>query len=223
MQVIEAVNARPLSLGDRDLQAEFDDAEAAAPIWGQDAAGTIVDDANAPAPHERYVHIESLGVGTFGLPTSRIVRDDIGVNLFGAGQDLQTFSDASDIYAAVDLRLGADSAAWMGIRATPFIVGNEVESYLIELQRNPDGTTSAVARYYSVVDRFVIAEVVLADPLPEWNHLEAVAVRDQIGFFVNGQFIASVSEAKKFGGTVVLGVDTGSADFDSLLIRDAKP
>ena len=50
-----------------------------------------------------------------------------------------------------------------------------------------------------------------------------MAVDDQIGFFVNGQFIASVSEAKKFGGTVVLGVDTGSADFDSLLIRDAKP
>ena len=130
LQVIEAVNARPLSLGERDLLVEFDEAEADVPLWDQDAAGTIIDDPDAPAPHERFLQIESMGMG---LPISRIVRDDVGVNLFRAGQDLETFTDSSDLYAAVDVRLGEDAAAWMGVRATPFIVGSEVESYLIEL------------------------------------------------------------------------------------------
>ncbi|MEO8397585.1 MAG: hypothetical protein ABI700_31610, partial [Chloroflexota bacterium] len=112
---------------------------------------------------------------------------------------------------------------WLGIRTTPFDFGSDLTSYRLVLQRNPDGTITATASDISVAQRLNVASLTLSGELPDWIHVEAVALGDKIGFFVEGQFIGMITNTQQVGGTVALGVDSGTVDFDSLVIHAAKP
>ncbi|MEO8393227.1 MAG: protein kinase [Chloroflexota bacterium] len=217
VEAIQTVIPRPTALGARDLQFEFDPGDGNEAIW-QNTVGSYQTEANTTGAHQTFLRI-TYG----GLPTWQMVSPDIGENLFGAGFDTFAFTDSTDIYAAVDIRLGDGGIGWLGIRTTPFDFGSDLTSYRLVLQRNPDGTVTASASDISVAQRLDVASLTLSGELSDWIHVEAVALDDKIGFFANGQFIGVIANTQELGGTVALGVDAGTVDFDSLVIHDAKP
>ena len=217
MQVQQAIAQRAPALGARDLQFEFDPNDGNDPLW-QNTVGADQSDAAASGAHQNFLRITYSGV-----PTWQMISTSVGQNLFRAGQDSVNFSDSTDVDAAVDIRLGDGAIGWLGMRTAPFDFGGDLTSYRLVLQRNPDGTITASASEVSVAQRDTVASLTLSGTPPEWVHVEAVALRDKIGFFVEGQFIGVITNTQQLGGTVALGVDAGTVDFDGLTIHDAKP
>lgn len=215
---------RPWRLLRSDLDDNFDDVFRTDDWWvdGQRAAGTFTNDP-AAAEHRQFLRMEYQG-----SPTWRLFRDVMGVEMFREGQSLNA---ATDLYVTVDVRFPVGStqgSAWLGLRTTTSITGADIDGYRLELRRNADGTTDVVVRYVSSTQRTVLYEgpvPVSADgTLPEWIHLEALMLRDEIAFFANGQFVTTADGSLRLGGTIALGVDENtSADFDSLVIRDTSP
>jgi hypothetical protein len=215
---------RPWRLLRSDLDDNFDDVFRTDDWWvdGQQAAGTFTSDP-AAAEHRQFLRMEYQG-----SPTWRLFRDVMGVEIFRAGQSLDA---ATDLYVSVDVRFPADStggSAWLGLRTVPSITGADLDGYRLELHRNGDGSTSAVVRYVSSTQRTVLYEgpvPTAADgTMPDWIHLEALMLRDEMAFFINGQFVTTADGSLTLGGTIALGVDENTtADFDSLVIRDISP
>jgi hypothetical protein len=214
---------RPWRLMRSDLDDNFDDVFRTDDWWvdGQQAAGTFTTDPNA-AEHRQFLRMVNEGV-----PTWRLFRDVIGVEMFRAGASVDA---ATDLYVTVDTRFpdGGSGTAWLGVRTSPSITGADLEGYRLELRRNPDGSTDAIVRYVGPTERTVLYEgpMPLSDDgtTPEWIRLEALALRDLVAFFVNGQFVAEADGSVKLGGSIALGVDENTtADFDTLIIRDTSP
>jgi hypothetical protein len=221
-----AVDARPFRLLRSDLDENFDDIFRTDDWWidGRSAAGDFVS-LPTSADHRFFLRMTDLG-----RPTWRMIRDVIGVALFGAGTDRRTFADSTDLRVTVEMRfpMGAMGTAWLGARTSPTITGANLNGYRLELRRERDSTTTVVVRALLPNDQQIVYEGPLpaaASAAPDaWIPVEIVANRDLIGFFVAGEFITSINDPALLGGTVALGVETGTtADFDTLLIRDLSP
>lgn len=214
---------RPWRLLRSDLDDNFDDIFRTDDWWvgGQRAPGTFTTDPSA-SQHQQFLRMEYAGV-----PTWRLFRDVMGVEMFRQGLSLNA---ATDLYVTADVRFpnGGTGTAWVGLRTTPSITGADLNGYRVELKRNDDGSTSVLVRYVSGTERSVLYEGPLpasADgSVPEWIHVEALMLRDLIAVFANGEFVTSVDGTRALGGTIALGVDENTvADFDSLVIRDTSP
>ncbi|MBL8165933.1 MAG: protein kinase [Anaerolineae bacterium] len=221
----EQIIARPFRELRSDLTEDFADAFRTDVWWvgGTSAPGQYVFDANA-AEHQRFLRMAGDGRAVF-----RLFRDNIGIEIFGAGQDARAFNDSTDVLATVEVRFPQGAGmAWLGVRSTPSISGAEINGYRLELWRRDDGSTDVVVRYIDSNRQEVYFEGPLpkqpAAPTPLWTVIEAITFNEQVAFFANGQFIVAVENALAYGGTVALGVEAGTtADFDTLLIRDASP
>ena len=138
------VFARPFREPRSDISDAFDDKFRTDVYWvnGLRASGEFVSE-DAASDHQKFLRITHDNRTTF-----RIIRDDLGVELFGAGEDTRNYSDASDYLASVDVRMpDVAGTAWMGIRATPSLGGAEINGYKLGLRRNADGSISTIVSY----------------------------------------------------------------------------
>ncbi|MBZ0279091.1 MAG: protein kinase [Anaerolineae bacterium] len=204
-----------------DLTEDFADPFRTDDWWGEgrNAPGQYFEDAGSPN-HQRFLRM------TYDPRAShRLFRPNIGVEIFGPGQDIRNFRDSTDVLVSVEVRFHESvGIAWLGVRSTPTISGAEINGYRIELRRNPDGTTDAIVRYQDPN----VQEVYFEGPVPgeagEWITIEVITFKEKAAFFVNGQFVAAIENTLTYGGTIALGVGEGvTADFDTLIIRDTTP
>jgi serine/threonine-protein kinase len=208
-----------------DLSEDFSD-KFRTDVWWEDslnAPGQYLS-AAAAADHQLFLRMTHEGRMTF-----RLFRDNIGIAMFGTGDDTRNFGDSTDLYIRTDVRFpSGPGTAWLAVRATPSITGADVHGYRLELQRLADGSTHVVVRYVSATQQVVYYEGPVPGSqnsvLPEWINLTAITYEDRIAFFANGNFVLALDGAEKLGGTLALGVENGTtADFDDLLIRDTTP
>lgn len=207
-----------------DISDAFDDKFRTDVFWvsGLNAVGEFVTD-TAAADHQKFLRITHDN-----RPVSRLIRDDIGVELFGVGEDTRNFSDSSDFLTSVAVRLPqSEGTAWFFARATPSLGGAELNGYRLGLRREADGSISTIVRYQDGNRNETYYEGVIPgedDGLPEWINLTVITYKQRVAFFVEGHFIVAIDDALTLGGTVGLGVDNGAtADFDNLIIRDTTP
>lgn len=190
----------------------FDNAASSDRLWfgGDDAAGEIVSG--------------QLTLTHTGAPTWRLLRDDLGNRtIFGRGSDRQNFSDATNIYAAVDVTFAPDQAgtAWFAVRAARSLMTADLDGYRIEIRRGADGRSSVIVRYISAMEQVAAYGAPLAVTADETIRLEVIAFGDQLAFFANGAFLTVVSNSEVRGGEVGIGVEANtSATFDNLIVRD---
>ena len=221
----EAVLKRDFRELRSDLTEDFSDKFRTDVWWvdGVNAPGQYMNDTSV-ADHQKFLRITHDNRSTW-----RLFRDNVGVGMFGAGEDTRNYSDSTDLYITTDIRFpeGAGTA-WLGVRTTPTITGAEINGYRFELRRNADGSTDAIVRYVadgqdSVYFEAPVSGIDPANP-PEWITLTAITLKEKLAFFANGQFVAALDNAETYGGTLALGVESGTtADFDSLIIRDTTP
>lgn len=225
--VIREVNERPFLLLSSDLDENFADPFRTDDWWqdGQDAPGQFINDPDADE-HQNFLRITHRG-----RPTWRLIRNVVGLGIFGAGQNQLNYADSTDVYVTVDVRFPSNNtgSAWLGIRTTPTITGAELTGYRLELRRNLDGTTDAIVRLRNTTEDVIYYENRLLEndvngPVGAWTTLTALSQNDKVAFFVNDQFLVALDNVAVLGGTVALGVDGGTtADFDDLIIRDTTP
>jgi hypothetical protein len=222
----ESVLQRDFRLLRSDLDEPFNDVHRTDVWWigGTNAAGQFTVDTSV------QTHQQFLRMTHEGRPTWRLFRDDVGVAMFGAGDDSVNFRDSTDLYITVDVRFPVNTSgtAWLGVRTTPTITGADLNGYRIELNRQNDGSTIVVVRYQDAIQASTFFEGDLPSSSDEdasgWINIIAISFEDKLAFFANGRFITAIDNAIKFGGTLALGVDEGTtADFDELIIRDTSP
>ncbi|MEZ4671761.1 MAG: hypothetical protein R3E39_27980 [Anaerolineae bacterium] len=207
-----------------DLLETFDDKFRTDVFWvgGLQAAGQFVTDPTG-GDHQMYLRLVHDNRSTF-----RLFRSEMGVEMFGAGTDTRSYRDSTDLYISAEVRFPeAVGTAWLGVRSTPTITGVGLYGYRLDLRRNPDGTTDVIVRYIDGTHDEIYYEGAVPGSekgLPEWIKLTAITYQQRVAFFANGQFVAAIDNALALGGTLALGVETGTtADFDSLTIRDTTP
>lgn len=204
-----------------DLTEDFADPFRTDAWWGEgrNAPGQYFEDSSSPN-HQRF-----LRMIYDPRANHRLFRPNIGVEIFGPGQDIRNFRDSTDVLVSVEVRFHESTGiAWLGVRSTPTISGAEINGYRLELRRNPDGTTDAIVRYQDPN----VQEVYFEGPVPgevgEWITIEVITFKEKAAFFVNGQFVTAIENTLTYGGTIALGVGEGvTADFDTLIIRDTTP
>lgn len=224
-EIQDEVLARDFRWLRSDLDENFNDIAGTDDWWegGMRAAGEFLSDTSS-TDHQYFLRMTHAGA-----PTFRLFRDIIGVEIFGAGQDRNNYRDSTDLYVTVDVRIvGEEGSGWLGIRNTRSITGVDIQGYLFEVRRTAQGTAEYVVRYQSATEQISYFDGPLPgseeEPIAEWTQLLAISYNDQIAFFANGRFVAAVDNAIDLGGSVALGVEDGStADFDTLIIRDASP
>jgi hypothetical protein len=221
----ERVLSQPFRRLRSDLNEEFASIHQTQEWWvdGMNAAGQFLTDATV-SEHQSFLRITHEG-----RPVYRLFHDYVGVEIFGDGTDSRNFRDSTDIYVTVDVRmLGNAGMAWLGARTEASITGTSLTGYFLEMRRNGDGTTDFIVSYQGASQRIIYFEGPLPgaddETLPEWVQLVAITYRDQLAFFANGRFITSLDNAEDLGGSLAIGVETGTtADFDTLIIRDTTP
>jgi serine/threonine protein kinase len=222
-ELLQDVNGRNFRELRSDLTEDFSD-EFRTDVWwldGLNAPGDYIVDSGGQ--HQNFLRM-SYG----SVPTFRLFRDNVGVEIFGLGQDRRSYHDSTDILVTVDLRLPLDTfgEAWLGVRTSPTITGNNINGYFMTLRRNRDNSLSLLVDYRSAtgVQSYFEGELPIDGEAPEWINFTVVTLDDQIAFFANGRFIVAVEDAEQLGGTLALGVNQNTtADFDSLIIRDTSP
>jgi serine/threonine protein kinase/uncharacterized protein YgiM (DUF1202 family) len=223
-EILQEVNSRNFRELRSDLTEDFSD-EFRTDVWwldGLNAAGDYIVDSSA-SEHQNFLRMSHAG-----LPTFRLFRDNVGVEIFGAGQDRRTFRDSTDILATVDVRLPLDTfgEAWLSVRTTQTITGNNINGYFMTLRRNRDNSLSLLIDYRSASGVLSYYEGTLQNnpEAEEWVSFTVVTLDDKLAFFANGRYIVAVEQAEQLGGTLALGVNQNTtADFDSLIIRDTSP
>ncbi len=207
-----------------DISDAFDDKFRTDVFWvgGLQAVGEFVTD-TAAADHQKFLRITHNNRAVF-----RLIRDDIGVELFGEGADTRNYSDSSDYLTSVAVRLPqSEGTAWFFARATPSLGGAELNGYRLGLRREADGSISTIVRYQdgNRNETYYEGPIPGVDgDLPEWINLTIITYKQRIAFFAEGHFIVAIEDALTLGGTVGLGVANGAtADFDNLIIRDTTP
>lgn len=221
--IIDQVNSRQIFDLRSDIFEFFADQIGTRSFWvgGANALGEF---ANEPTAIE---HQNFLRMTHRGLPTFRLLRSNVGVGMFGPGNDRSTFRDSTDLLINVDVRLLQPGEAWLGIRTTPTITGNNVNGYRLALRRETNGDVTMIVDYQDATTQETYYEGPIPgaeDGLPRWIELTAITFDDQLAFFANGRFLVVIDNAVSFGGTMALGVEEGtSADFDDLEIRDTSP
>jgi hypothetical protein len=221
----EQVAARDFRLLRADLDETFDD-ELRTDVWWEDgvrAPGEYIEDP-ADADHQFFLRMVHEGV-----PTFRLFRDNVGVSMFGAGNDARNYNDSTDLLINTEMRFlpGTAGIAWLGIRSTRSLAGNDVYGYRVALVRDFDGSTSVRVDYRDATTQTVFYDDEIPggdDDLPEWVPITAISFEDKLAFFVNNRFVTFIDNATKLGGTLSLGVEANTtADFDTLIIRDTTP
>lgn len=191
-------------------------------VDGRGAAGEFVTDPSQP-DHQNYLRIVHEG-----RPVFRMMRNDYGVEMFGAGTDSRNYRDSTDLVASTEMRLQAPGEAWVAMRASTTITGAYVNGYFLRMRRNADETIEFIVTYETSGEIITYFEGGIPgaedDVLPEWIQLTIVAHHDQVAFFANGRFLFTLDNAQTLGGTVAFGVENNTtADFDTVLIRDTSP
>lgn len=224
LQLQQAVLARPFRELRSDLSDAFDDKFRTDAFWmdGLNADGEFLSDFTA-ADHQQFLRMTYLD-----RPTFRLMRANVGIEMFGVGSDERNYRDSSDLYVSADIRFNAGSGtAWLGIRSMLSASGANLDGYRLEVRRNAEGSTDVVVRYVDATRNETYYEGAIPggqDTLPEWIQVIAISYQNRLAFFANGQFVVAVENAVSLGGTVALGVDSGTtADFDSLIVRDTSP
>lgn len=225
--LINQVNNRPFLLLSSDLDESFADPQRTKGWWhgGEQAQGQFISDPNS-ASHRNFLRITHMG-----RPTWRLMRDVLGLGIFGAGENKRSFTDSTDIYVTTDVRFPGNNfgSAWLGVRTKPTITEAELIGYRLEVRRNMDGTVDTIVRYDGATEEVIYYENRLLENDPEgrrneWITLTAVTQNDKLAFFANGRFLVALDNAEILGGTLALGVEGGTtADFANLIIRDTTP
>jgi serine/threonine-protein kinase len=207
-----------------DLQEDFDAPEPISQWWtdAPNTQGEYIKEPDFNAPHRTYFRLPDQGV-----PTWRWFEPSYGVSIFGDGTDPRNFSDSTDLYISVNVRLLNTGTAWLGVRNSISTGGSDILGYRLNLTRAADGTYSTSVEYRDSSGQTVFANIPLPNDdgtVPEWIELRILSYRDKIAFFANGRFVTFVEKTPELGGTLALGVEDGaSADFDDLLFKDTTP
>ncbi len=223
LAVQQAVLGRNFAELRSDLTEDFSDKFRTDAWWegALNAPGQYLEDP-ASRDHQRFLRLTHNNDVTW-----RLFRDNIGVGIFGAGTDFRNFTDATDVYVTVDMRFpSGPGTAWLALRTTKTLSGAGLIGYRFMLRRNADGSTDVIIRYDSPGEQAVYYEAPLLfeGETPEWITLTTIAYQNKLALLVNGRMVASLENAASLGGTLALGVENGTtADFDSLIIRDATP
>jgi len=193
-------------------------------VGSQSAAGDYINDPASPTNPTFLRLIDGEN------PTFRLISPTYGVQMFGEGTDKRAYSDSTDVYATVFVRIpdNQPGLASLGVRVTTTVTGQSIEGYFLDVRKNEDGTTDFIARYITATEEVIYHEGAIPGAedaqLPVWIPLKIIVHDDKIAFFVNDYFLAAVDNVAKFGGTVSLSVGEGSTgDFDTLLVRDTSP
>lgn len=195
-------------------------------VGNQRAAGDYIQDSASPT-NQTFLRInDSEG----DSQTFRLIRDDYGVQMFGAGTDRRTYSDSTDLYVTVLVRIPNNQAGLvsLGARVNTTLTGQSLEGYFLDMRKNNDGTVDFIARYTTATEEVIYHEGAIPGAedtqLPIWVPLKIIVHDDKIAFFVNDYFIAAQDNITKFGGVVSLSVGEGTTgDFDTLWVRDTSP
>jgi len=221
----EALN-RPFQDLRYDLIEDFSDSYRTDFWWvGRlEAAGQFDNDPSAEI-HQTYLTITHPESTAF-----RLFRDAVGVGMFGAGTDASAYSDATDIGALVDVRLGTETSnAYLVVRAKEEEETSSLSGYFLELSRDTASNNYQVHISYRRDEQINVyfdglLNDTFLDSTSEWVNLMIVAYQDEQAFFINRELIMAISSSEEFGGTIALGVaENSSADFDDLIIRDLTP
>jgi len=193
-------------------------------VGSQNAEGDYIEDPASPTNSTFLRLIDGEN------PTFRLISPTYGVQMFGEGTDKRAYSDSTDVYATVFVRIPNNQAglASLGVRVTTTVTGQSIEGYFLDVRKNEDGTTDFIARYTTATEEVIFHEGAIPGAedaqLPIWIPLKIIVHDDKIAFFVNDYFLAAVDNTVKFGGTVSLSVGEGSTcDFDTLWVRDTSP
>lgn len=222
--LINEVNSRPFQSLSSDLAEDFTDVFQTDDWWrdGQEAPGQYIADPQSQ-DHSTFLRITHQG-----RPTWRLIRNVVGLGLFGSGADTRSFTDSTDAYVTTDVRFPGNNTgtAWLGVRTVPTLTGAGLVGYRLEVRRNMDGTTDVIVRLRRETEETIYYESLLLENDPDgtrdtWIALAVVMQDDKLAFFANEQFLVALDNVDVLGGTVALGVEGGTtADFDSLVIRD---
>jgi hypothetical protein len=214
---------RPFRVLLTDWDENFDDQFRTRGWWESDV-GEYVVDRNDP-DHTFYFELSS----ETDQPVSRRIRREIDqtFRVFGDGRDRSQFTDSTDLYVKVDIRLPEEapvgSTAVVGIRSQLNASRTGLDQYQVELVKEADGTIRARARPFLQADKtYVFDEVLSGVVAGDWVEVILISEDDRVAFFANGRFLATVRPATVLGGTLAIGVEGNSlAHFDDLIIRDA--
>lgn len=224
--VIERTEARTFRLLRSDLDETFNDKFRTDVWWegGVNAAGEFATDP-ASANNQNFLRITHTG-----QPTYRLFRDNVGVEMFRAGNDTRNFSDSTDLLITLQMRLAENQPgqAWVGVRTSNSLTGNDIYGYRLTLVQNIVGDITAKVDYRDATTRTTFFEGAIpgtdASTLPSWIPITIVTYQDRMAFFVNDRFLTAIEGTTKFGGALALGVEQfTTADFDTLIIRDTTP
>ena len=225
--LINEVNSRDFRLISSDLDESFADPFRTNEWWqdGLEAMGQYIADPES-SEHQNFLRITHRG-----RPTWRLFRNVVGLGIFGEGEDRRNYGDSTDIFATTSVRFPGNNTgtAWLATRTKSTITGAELLGYRLELRRNMDGTIDAIVRLRGATEDIIFYEDRLRENDPEsredeWITLTVVTQDDKLAFFADERFLVALDNAEVLGGTVALGVESGTtADFDYLLIRDTTP
>jgi len=222
---IAAVEARP----DRELYTEFYDYfvdKLAKKDWWEGAYNAPGEPKTDPKSRDFNTYLQMIYKDGASYRIFRYVPSFL---LFGVGNDKQTFRDSSDVYVRVNIRLNQPSTAWVAARTTKSVGGGALDGYRMSLTRNSDGSYSVKASGISPTGQEVIyyngpLPVSADNATPTWIPLLIVTYQNRVAFFANNRFVNAQENITILGGTVALGVESGTtADFNFFQLRDVSP
>ena len=200
-----------------DFVEFFDDPFRTDDWWvdGTDAAGSFINDPTS-ARNQQFLRITGQGRETF-----RQLREGLGSGMFARALDNFT----TDLYVTVDVRFPEGPAtASLGVRTVPTLSGASLEGYFLDLRRNADGSTDVIVRQAGLGGGTLYEGPLPGDSTDEWINLTVISFEDRIAFFANGQFLYALRDGSFTTGSLALGViGEGTADFDTLVMRDTTP
>jgi eukaryotic-like serine/threonine-protein kinase len=220
---VAAVEAGAIRARSEDWLDGFNGDPATADWWvgGTAAPGTVVQDATS-REHEDYLRM------TYAFGSNvRVFNENAATVMFGSGQDFEAFTDSSDIYLSVDVRLQQTGTAFISARTLPSLSGG-YDGFYLELVKQDDGTYRTIARGLAPGYQPIFYDAPLPPQpdgsTPEWVELLVVTYQDRVAFFANGRFLTGAIGVPVLGGSVAIGVGDGStADFDDFQLRDVSP
>jgi serine/threonine protein kinase/uncharacterized protein YraI len=223
-EILNELQNRPVLELSTDFTEDFSDVFRTREWW-EGAEGEYVLDEEVPVgdSHRRYFILQSDGNNL----TYRSINTAIDQRtLFGRGSDSANFSDSTDVYVQVSIRIPVDaptnSTGWVGVRAEPDAIGVGFNQYQLEVSLDPSGQIRVRVRPFLENDKSYVYDELLENvSMGDWVEIEIVADEDRIAFFANKQFLTTIRPATQLGGTVTIGVNGNSeAHFDDLQIRD---
>ncbi|MCL4255065.1 MAG: SH3 domain-containing protein, partial [Anaerolineae bacterium] len=141
-----------------DIEEDFS-TELNARYWwvgNQSAAGDYIQDPASPT-NQTFLRINDTEGDS---QTFRLIRDDYGIQMFGAGTDRRTYSDSTDLYVTVLVRIPDNQAGLvsLGARVNTTVTGQSLEGYFLDMRKNENGTVDFIARYTTATEEVIYHE-----------------------------------------------------------------